>query len=238
MRIKKKRLFYCPDQTYDESIIGRISPMSPNYLMNYYGYNDRHLYWVNRVVYSGHMFPDYKPLIGGMVLARAAKPVDFIKPANYSYPPFLSKKAVDNLSILNVGTHKIYPARIYVKKRPLLYFLIALIPFGQYDYIIWDKCRFKKVEQDNDSTDRVYFKNLHTEVPLFKSIDDYYIFGALHTIRAERIAVNEHFPIDLDCFCFNYSNQIYVSEKFVEVVKVNGLSGLEFKRKVQIVQYG
>lgn len=52
------------------------------------------------------------------------------------------------------------------------------------------------------------------------------------------IAVNDKFPIELDYVKFyNAFTDRFVSERFVETVKANSLTGLDFNNRVEIVQY-
>ena len=240
MKIKRSKTFYCPKHTIDKDT-GWVFPQCREFLkgMNSYVDTPRGIYHVQRLIGSGFIFPRTKPLLGGIELMKSAKPTDFLSTSMFD-KPLLSKKAVDCLRPLNFGTHRIYPVRVYHRLKPILYFFAGVLPYKQADYIIWDKCRFYDTELAFKSSDldSIYDKRLDTEVPVFRSVDDFDAFSATHWPEVESIAVNEKFPIELDYVKFYnaFVNKL-VSERFVETAKANGLIGLDFKQKIEIVQY-
>ena len=237
MRFKKKKIFYRADTTTNDKIVGKISPYNINYLKEGYPYDKSNLFKVARWIYKGLTYPDFKPTIGEFKLLRKAKTIDFIN-CIYTLVPFISKKAFGCLKELNIGDHRVYPVRIYIKGKPTLYYFVGTFRLKQFDYIIWDKCSFSEYEKESigDEIGSTQYRKIDTEVPIFKSIDDYYIYGYTHILGVDRIAVNGTFPIDLDFFKFNFSGT-FVSERFVEIAKANGLTGLDFNKKIEVVQY-
>ena len=241
MIIKNIKTFYRPGNTIDKKITGWVFPQCQKYLKGMDSAVDtpRGVYQVQHLINSGLTFPKYKPLLSGLQLAKSAKPTDFLSSSYFRYS-LLSKKAIGCLSGLNVGTHKAYPVRIYVRNQPVLYFFVGIIPMKQADYIHWDKCRFyeTKLALKSADLDSIYDKKLDTEVPVFRSVDNYDAFCALHDLQVEEIAVNASFPMELDCVKFyNSFSPIFVSEKFVNTAIANGLTGLDFEKKIKIVQY-
>lgn len=129
MKIKRSKTFYCPEHTIDKNITGDIFPQNREFLYGKDSYVDtpRGVYYVQRLIRSGFTFPDTRPLLGGIELMKSAKPTDFLSATMFD-KPLLSKKAVASLSSLNIGTHRIYPVRVYHRLKPILFFLSEFYP--------------------------------------------------------------------------------------------------------------
>lgn len=239
MRTKTFHLTTCSTEA---SVVGTTYPQCQTFLKDVELYSPKSIYEAERSVYWRSEFPVGCPSLSDIKLAGRAKVSDFLS-TPFARLPLMNMKVIQTLKHLKINAHRIYPIRVYKRRKPLLYFYVAILPFEQSKFIIWEKCRFYETEWafKNSDLDSIYDKRVDTVVPVFSCLQDYYDYcnsgDFIKTLVPIKIAVNKDFPIDSDYIYFSGLGGRLVSRKFITEISKGNLTGLEFEGPVKIVQY-
>ena len=181
------------------------------------------------------LFPDFKPRLSGYRFAQGAKPTDFVSDVVFNHP-IVTLGVIKGLENLIFSEHRIYPMRVYYRRKPRLYFFPLFIFSRILDYMIWDKSKFydTRLAFKTNDLDSIYDKRLGDLY--FCSLEEY----KTHPSRGkevERFAVTTGFDLSFDYLRLEYFNYKLVSERFIDTVEYYGFTGLEWGRRIEIDVY-
>ena len=180
------------------------------------------------------LFPEKEPNLSGLKLASGAQYTDFLSSA-FSFNVFLfSEKAKILLENLNLDLHRIYPAKVISlrKKTSRDYYMMKIIS-KRWELVDFANSELYEKIEDEEDLDEVRI-NPVTVCSLEEFCNRFNVTDNpdnWNDIRAKRIKMQDSFyDLHLDMFKLDrFDFSWYVSERFVEAVIQNNLTGLEFE---------
>ncbi len=230
-----KKIFYELEPDLNPKVTGSDYPQCYKFIRKVSLDTPRSIYDTHTEVVEKNRFPDFKPQLSVLKFAGRAKPTDFVSTVVFD-SPFVTKHVLSALSDLDFGEHRIYPLRLYYRLSPRLYFYVAILAVDTFKYIQWEKSQFYKTMTAfaNSDLDSIYEKKLES-IKFHNETEYLDYFRPLEVPQAETLVVSKDFPIHRDYLTLQNLCETFVSKRFIDAVKANNLTGLEFGRKIEIV---
>lgn len=223
--------YYLMDHLIDKKITGDECPQCNNFVKGTKPDAPDSFYetwelWVKR------KFPAFTPKLDGLKLSWRAKFTDFM--SNLSLMPLLSEKAKILFSQYNLGEHKFYPGKIFVKNEEIQCYFLYTIAINMVD-INLEKCKFRVRERKSFIPKTDLISGIKTEDE-FKSKQQLTIsIDKNNRFYLEELVLKKSFNLDYFVirtpmiFCDHL-----VSERLYHAIKDNGLTGLRVEREIFI----
>jgi len=198
-----------------------------------YNYNEPNSVYALARYYKS--FPEFSPNLDSFVLHRSAKPSDFLSNSIISSVGFLmSGKAKMIFECCKLTDHKFYQASVICKNNLINYFWLHYI-CNVREFVIYEESEFNVCM--NFTTILGSIKILSEENLILKE-QTLKINNPGHTISilAKKIILNSSFNKNIDLFKVGkFDIDLYISERLMNLINSNNLTGVEITPATNIV---
>lgn len=225
-----KKKYYVMVFSTDEKVIGKDYPQCYSYMKgvnpdDYGSFTDTHWIWIQ------NKFPEFIPVLDGLKLSGKSKLTDFISTC-VLYLPIVNERSKDILSSFNLGHHEFYPTKIYVKGTERQFYFLYTASITDSEMIL-DKSKFGIFNRE--------FQLKTSLISGFKTLDEYdkaYTENAIKRDSSElliqEISVKKDFNLDYFVLRPFITYGYIVSERLLQAITENNLTGLKVEREIYV----
>lgn len=217
--------YYIADDSLDLSLIGSNYPQAYSFIK---GYDENAPHAICDLYNYVDHFPNFTPNLDGIKLAGYAQKTDFISGGYGDCLQIISPAAKVVLEKYKLCSHRFYEMSLYIRRKMNDYFMLHYIP-DYVDYVDYRKSSF--IELHNWFSERGSIIPIVSKEDLLRKKKIMKQKNSADTIWGNTIVMNDEFSnMDLDFFSlFHFDSNLYVSERLMNAIIENGLTGWEFK---------